>query len=330
MPNKRKPRSGSLQFWPRKRAKRSFPRLRNFPKNNDSGLLGFAGYKVGMTHIIAIENNKNSPNKGNEVSIPVTIIECPPIKIAAVRFYNRSSVLKVANEIWAKPDKELAKKLNLSKKKGNAKKELEEIKAGDYDELKVLVYTQPRMTTIGKKKPELFELALGGNIEEQFNYAKENLGKEIIIEDVFKEGELTDIHAVTKGKGFQGPVKRFGIAIRQHKSEKAIRNPGSLGPWQGHAHIMWRVPHAGKMGYHQRTEYNKQILKISKDVSEIEQIGGFLRYGKINNTYLLMKGSIPGTKKRFVAMTKPMRPNKKVPKDAPVITYISKSSKQGI
>ena len=86
-------------------------------------------------------------------------------------------------------------------------------------------------------------MKIGGSIEEKFKFAKENLGKEILILDVFKQGDQIDVHSITKGKGFQGPVKRFGITIRTHKSEKAKRNPGSLGPWYGHAHFMWKVPH---------------------------------------------------------------------------------------
>ena len=49
------------------------------------------------------------------------------------------------------------------------------------------------------------------------------IGKEIIIDEVFKEGAFLDVHGVTKGKGFQGPVKRHGIMLRHHKSEKSRR-----------------------------------------------------------------------------------------------------------
>ena len=64
MPNTRKPRSGSLQFWPRKRSKRAYPRIRARPEANEPGLQGFAGYKVGMTHVLAIETRKHSHKKG--------------------------------------------------------------------------------------------------------------------------------------------------------------------------------------------------------------------------------------------------------------------------
>jgi len=82
-----KPRSGSMQFWPRKRAKKETPRVRSWAKSDEPSILGFAGYKAGMTHILFTDNRPNSKTKGEEVSFPVTVIECPPIKIASIRLY---------------------------------------------------------------------------------------------------------------------------------------------------------------------------------------------------------------------------------------------------
>ena len=137
------------------------------------------------------------------------------------------------------------------------------------------------------------------------------MDKEILLSSVFAEGDLFDAKVITKGKGFQGPVKRFGIHIRESKSEKAIRNPGSLGPWKGQGGIMWRVAHAGKMGYHQRTEYNKQVLKIVEDAKEIEVASGVHKYGMPKNPVVLVKGSLGGSKKRLVVMQQPIRLKKK-------------------
>ncbi|MBN2422520.1 50S ribosomal protein L3 [Candidatus Woesearchaeota archaeon] len=329
MPTRRRPRAGSLQFWPRKRAKRGYARIRNYTKSDKPGLLEFTGYKVGMTHVLAVDNYKFSPTMGEDIFVPATILECPPLKVAAIRFYKKATSLNVKMEIRARLDKEVGRKLLLSKKQKTEEEMLNKINLDEFKDIRLLVHTQPKLTSIGKKKPELFETKLSGSMEEKFNYAKEHFGKEILVQDIFEEGEQVDVHAITKGKGVQGPVKRFGITIRQHKSEKAIRNPGSLGPWCGYAHFMWRVSHAGKMGYHQRTEYNKTILKISNNPWEIEQKGGFLGYGNIKNTYLLLKGSIPGTRKRAIRFTKPMRPTKKVSKEVPSFVYISQTPKQG-
>jgi large subunit ribosomal protein L3 len=84
----------------------------------------------------------------------------------------------------------------------------------------------------------------------------------------------------------------------------------------------------GQVGYHLRTEYNKQIAKIGKDPKEVEPKGGFLRYGQIKNPYVLVKGSIAGTAKRMIKITHAARPDMVLPKEAPPVLYISTESKQ--
>jgi len=66
----------------------------------------------------------------------------------------------------------------------------------------------------------LVEIGLTGNLEGKLNFIKENLSKEISVLDFFENGQLVDFRGLTKGKGFQGPVKRFGIKLKFHKSEK--------------------------------------------------------------------------------------------------------------
>ena len=325
MPNIRKPRKGSLQFWPRRRAKREYARVRSWAKLKEAKPLGFAGYKVGMTHVMVNDSRKTSLTKGEDISFPVTIIECPPIKTASIRFYKKyTNGLKVVSEVFAdKVDKELGRKIIIPKK---INKKPEDVK--DFDFVRILAYTQPKLIGI-KKKPEIFEIGLGGGKEEQLKYAKEILGKEININDVFAEGQQLDIHAVTTGKGFQGAVKRFGIGLKSHKSEKSRRTPGSLGPWKGQGHVMWRVAHAGRMGFHLRTEYNKQLMKIGAKPEDVNQKGGFLRYGVIKNPYILVKGSVIGPTKRIVRFNHAIRQNKKIPPEPVVMPYLSVESKQG-
>ena len=322
MPNTRSPRKGTMQFWPRVRAKKGYARVNSFAYEKEPKLLGFAGYKAGMSHLLIEDNRKTSTTKGEDIFCPVTIIECPPIKIYSVRFYKNNQLkTEVVNPNL---NKELIRKVIISKKKADINK----IKLEDYDDLKLIVYTQPRLIKL-KKKPEIFELAVGGILEDKFKFAKENLDKEILLENVFQEGQQVDIHSITKGKGFQGPVKRFGVAIRQHKSEKTKRGPGSLGGWKGQGHVMYRVAHAGQMGYHKRTEYNKRIIRISNDPKEINPKDGFVNYGTVKTSFVLVKGSIPGHKKRLIIFTKATRPNKKIPGEAPSISYVSLKSKQG-
>mgnify|MGYP006273497935 CR=1 FL=1 len=311
-----------MQFWPRKRANRSVARVRSWALTEKAQLLGFAGYKVGMTHVIAEDNRPKSLTKGEKISLPVSVIECPALKIASVRLYKDNKVL---SEYLSKNlNKELARKLALPKKEG---KNLDDVKPEDFDELRVNVYTQPRLTAIGKKKPEFFEMGVGGSNEEALNYVKENLGKEISVADIFSEGQVVDAHVITKGKGFQGSVKRFGVSIRAAKSEKVKRAPGSIaGGWKAHGHMMYRVPDAGQTGYHTRTEYNKQILSIGQDPSAVNPKSGFVRYGNVKNTYVLIKGSVGGSRKRLVKFCMPLR---KKGQEAFNVLNISTESKQG-
>ena len=321
MPTTRSPRKGSMQFWPRKRAASQIPRIRHVGKSNEPKPLAFAGYKVSMAHVIAVDNRANALTKGERIAYPVTILECPSIKIAAINFYKKDAYgLSLSTcFISTKLDKELSRSIPLPKK---TKVSLEAIKPEEYHDIRAVVYTQPKLTGIGKKKPELFEIPLGGSVKDKFNWLKENLSKEINFKDIFKPGHLVDVRAVSRGKGIQGPVKRFGVKIRQHKSEKTKRGPGSLGAWKGQGHMMYRVAHAGQTGYHQRTEYNKWILKIGDKPEDINSKSGFKHYGVVRNSYVILKGSVPGPNNRLILLTEPLRPDKKVPKEAPTIIQI--------
>ena len=323
MPRTRKPRAGSMQFWPRVRSRFSYPRIRNWPTAKEPRFLGFAGYKVGMTHLLLRDNNQNSLTKGTEISWPATIIECPPLKTASIRFYkNTIHGIKLVSELFAESlDKEVERRITIPKKKKGHEPD-------EFDFVRALCHTQPKLTSIGKKKPEFFEIAVGGNKDQQLSFIKERLGKEVHVSEVFKDGRQLDVHSITKGRGFRGPMTRFGIQLRHHKSEKSRRNPGTLGSWRAQGQIMWRVAHAGKTGYNLRTEYNKQIVKIGNKIEEISPNGGFLHYGALKNSYMLIKGSIAGHQKRLIRFTEPMRLKKTV-QSAPEITYISIQSKQG-
>jgi large subunit ribosomal protein L3 len=320
------PRHGSLQYWPHKRSKRTYARVRSYPNSKETKILGFAGYKAGMTHVIFTDNSPNSLTKGQDVSCPVTVIECPPLKVASARFYKtKTKNLVLLTEIISdKLDKELSRKIRLPKK---VTKKFDDIK--EFDEIRLLVHTQPKLAGVGKKKPEIFEVGIGGSKEDALAYAKDKLGQEIAADEVFGEGSQVDAHAVTKGKGYQGAVKRFGVNLRAKKSEKTKRGVGSLGPWCGQAHIMWRIPMAGKHGFFTRTEYNKWIIKMGTDPKDINAKGGFVNYGEVKSNYMLVKGSIPGSKKRLIRLNSPIRPNRKIQSQAPEISHVSQKSPQG-
>lgn len=301
MPNIHRPRRGSLQIWPRKRAKRSYARIRNWPKLDGTKLLAFIGYKAGMTHIMAKDLSPNTMYKNQLISVPVTVIECPPLKPLSLRFYKNSfDGLKLISEVFSqKLDKDLKRKIKFTKKTKEEPKE--------FDDVKLVVHTQPKLSGLGKKKPEVLEIAISGDDKKQkLDFAKSLLDKEIKLEEVLKDIKLIDVHSVTKGKGYQGPVKRFGVTIRQHKAEKTKRGPASLGSWTPKK-VLFSVAHAGQMGYHQRTEYNKLNLLIDSDPKKVNLKSGFLHYGIIKNHYIILKGSIPGPAKRTIILTPAIR-----------------------
>lgn len=331
---KHAPKRGSLSYSPRKRAKSILARIRCWPNIEVDAptLLGFVGYKAGMTHVFMVENRKRSPNFGKEVVRPATVLETPPMIVCAIRAYTKSPYgLKTLTEAWMKdPPEELQRLLTLPKNinlEDNLKKIEENLEK--VANIRIIAMTQVKQASTPKKRPELTEIEIGGGTaQQQFEYVRDLLGKTITAAEVFKEGQYIDSLAVTTGKGFQGPVKRWGVRILQHKGRKTKRGVATLGPWKP-TRVMHSVPRAGQMGFHQRTEANKCIIRMGTDGKDVTPKGGFIRYGVIRGPYMILEGSIPGPKKRSVKLRYPTRPPKRVPEQLPQITYISLESLQG-
>ncbi len=330
---KRAPKRGSLAFLPRGRASHPNGRIRFWPEiEGGPTLLGFTGYKAGMTHVFIVEDKPGSPDFGKETLHAATVVETPPLWVCALRAYVKDMYgLRSLAEAWASNlPSDLNRVVDIPEKPDPSEtlRKMEEA-LDRIVEFRVLVATQPRQTGVPKKKPDLMEIKVnGGSVREQFDYAKGLLGKTVSVTDVFKEGKFVDVISVSKGKGWQGPVKRWGIRIRHHKSRKTKRGVATLGPWHP-ARVLYTIPRAGQMGYHQRTEYNKRILKIGNDGNEVSPKGGFVRYGPVRGTYLLLDGSLPGPSKRCIRLRYPARPPKRAPDAPPKIVQISLESKQG-
>lgn len=337
MPKINRPRRGSLAYSPRKRAKSPVPKYQSWPQySGEPRLMGFAGYKVGMTHIVMVDDHKNSPTEGKELMVPVTVVEVPKMLVAAVRIYTSDTYGKrPLSEIWADNLKnELGRRINLPKKAqwAKAKEEIEKrIESGEVVEVYTLMYTQPDLITgVPKKVPDLMEIKVaGGTIAEQFGFATSILGKDMKVDDIIEPGSYADITAITTGKGTQGPVKRWGIMLRKRKHSRGgkKRHIGCLGPWNPH-HVRWQVPQMGQTGYQQRTEFNKRVLKIGENGADVTPAGGFLHYGEIRNNYVLIKGSVPGPTKRLIRIRPAIRLGEHVVR-SPVIEFTSVQSKQG-
>jgi len=317
-----RPKRGSRAFVPRVRAKRAYPRIKNWPVVDEPKLLGFAAYKVGMSQVTFVDNSSHSTTKGEVISVPVTIFDAPKIKVAAIRFYKKDSrgFKKVATEIWInKLDKELKRKISIPKKEKKSEDQMSKISLDGVVDLTVLVYTLPKGRA-GKKKPEIFEIGIGGkDIPQKMEYAKSVLGKELSVFDVLKPGEQVDVIAVTKGKGFQGTIKRFGVKLESKKTDRKRRGVAAIGP-DVPRKVMWTVPMPGQMGYHNRYDYNKWILKIGNNGIKLK--GGFRNYGIVKGDYVIMKGSIPGPSKRLVRMRVAINPKKAIPSQVPELIRI--------
>ena len=91
MPERHHPRRGSMGYSPRKRAKSETPHIKSWPEGQEKPKIqGFLGYKAGMTHAFVVDYRPTSTTSGREVIMPVSVVETPPIKIAAIRSYEQS------------------------------------------------------------------------------------------------------------------------------------------------------------------------------------------------------------------------------------------------
>lgn len=125
--------------------------------------------------------------------------------------------------------------------------------------------------------------------EFQFNDVELNIGDEIGV-DIFEEGEFVDIAGVSKGKGFQGVVKRHGfhgVGGQTHGQHNRERAPGSLGPGSTPSRVFKGMKMAGRMGTDRVKVQNLQVLKVIPE-----------------KHLLVVSGSIPGHKGAYVIIEK--------------------------
>jgi large subunit ribosomal protein L3 len=133
--------------------------------------------------------------------------------------------------------------------------------------------------TIAKKKV----------IEFQEFEESHKLGDQLTV-DLFVEGEFVDISATSKGKGFQGVVKRHGFAgVGQatHGQHNRLRAPGSLGASSYPARVFKGMRMGGRMGGNKVTVQNLRVLKVVPE-----------------KNLLVVKGCVPGHKNAYVIIQK--------------------------
>ena len=306
------PRRGSLAYLPRGRAKSFEARIRAWPKVNseEPKLLVHAGFKAGCVQIVNIDDREKTPNYGKQLVSLGTVIVTPPILIVGIRGYSKDHNGKHAQfDLYADNlPKNISQLFKLKNKEGlleYSEKTFKTIK-----EIYAIIVVIPRNAGLEQKKPYVFEAAVkGGDVKKQFTFVKDLLGKEVKIDQVFESGDTVDTAAITKGKGWEGPITRWGVKRKQHKSRKSVREVGSLGPISPQ-YVMYTVPRGGQHGLHQRIEYDKKIMVMDNTENikyEINPKGGFKHFGNVNGDFIIVRGSVPGTYKRLIKLRTQIR-----------------------
>ena len=305
------PRRGSVAFRPRARARSLEARVRTWPQlaGEKNTLLGFAGFKVGGIHVLTIDDREKTPNFGKQLLNAATVIATPPVKIIGIRAYKTDIYGDHAIfDVYAKDlPKELSRRIDVKQAEDAMTKA--EGKIAKASSVMAIASITPSSVGISQKRPFVFELGVSGkDAKAQFEYAKSILGKEIKASDIFQLGQNVDVFGITRGKGVEGPITRFGVKRKQHKSRKSVRAVGTLGPISP-AVVMYTVARQGQRGFHQRTEYNKRILVMSSVEKDgaINPKGGFKHFGLVKGEYIIVRGSIPGVPQRLIKMRHPIR-----------------------
>ncbi|KAL8824239.1 MAG: hypothetical protein Q9191_005194 [Dirinaria sp. TL-2023a] len=335
------PRHGSLAFLPRKRAARHRGRVKSFPKDNPKEpvhLTAAMGYKAGMTTIVRDLDRPGAKMHKKEIVEAVTVIETPPmIVVGLVGYIETPRGLRSLTTVWAEHlsdevKRRFYKNWYKSKKKAFTKyakkhaenagqpinRELERIKKY-CTVVRVLAHTQIRKTPLKQKKAHLMEIQInGGSVADKVDYAQGLFEKPVEINTIFEQDEMIDCIAVTKGHGFQGVTSRWGTKKLPRKTHKGLRKVACIGAWHP-SHVQWTVARAGQDGYHHRTSVNHKVYRIGSGAAEdnastefdaskkqITPMGGFVRYGEVKNDFILLKGSVPGVKKRIMTLRKSM------------------------
>jgi large subunit ribosomal protein L3 len=124
----------------------------------------------------------------------------------------------------------------------------------------------------------------------EFQFENEYKLGDVITVDVFAEGEFVDVKGVSKGKGFQGVVKRHGfggVGQATHGQHNRLRAPGSVGASSYPSRVFKGMRMAGRTGGENVTVQNLRVLKVVAD-----------------KNLIVIKGAVPGHKNSYVIIQK--------------------------
>lgn len=123
-----------------------------------------------------------------------------------------------------------------------------------------------------------------------FDAVEKNLGDEVRVEEIFADGDVVHAVGITKGKGFQGVVKRHGfrgVGDRTHGQHNRERAPGSIGASSFPSRVFKGMRMAGRMGTQRVKVQNLKVVKVFPE-----------------KNLLLVRGAIPGHKGSYVIIEK--------------------------
>lgn len=354
-------RKGSLGYLPKKRCTRGRGRLNTFPKDSSTEkphLTAFLGYKAGCTHVMRLIEHRGSALHNLQTIDQTTVLDTPPmICCAIVGYAHTPGGMKPFSTVWSAHVAEAAKR-RFYKNYHNSKKlafSKYQQKAAESDFIKtelarmkehcamirIVAHSQPGLTPLKHKKADIMEIQVNGGktVAEKVDFAFSLLEREVPVKSVFTVGEQIDTVSITRGRGFEGTVTRWGVTRLPRKTRRGNRKVACIGSWHP-ANVQYACPRAGQDGYFHRTETNKQIFLIDSAANEsacktefdrtnksINPVGGWVNYGTIKGDFLMIRGSCPGTKKRVVVMRKALLPHRNYP---PInIQWICTASKFG-
>merc|ERR1719261_630926 len=189
--------------------------------------------------------------------------------------------------------------------------------------IRLIAHTQVSKVKIGQKKAHIKEIQVnGGNVAAKVDFVTGLFEQEVKVADVFSQDEMIDVIGVNRGHGFNGVITRWGCTRLPRKTHRGLRKVACIGTWHP-ARVQFQVPRSGQDGYHHRTEINKKIYRIGKNVKEephgattgqdltekgITPMGGFSHYGEVTQDWVMLKGCVMGPRKRVITLRKSLLP----------------------
>lgn len=375
------PRSGSLGFLPRKRTRHHQGKVRSFPKDVQSQaphLTAFMAYKAGMTHILREVTKPGSKLHNRETVEAVTILEAPAMVVCGlVGYCETPKGMRALTTVWAHHlDEQVKRRFYKNwyrcRKEDKKPAAFKKYAAGHYDEktgaakkslveelarmkkychvIRVLAHTQIKKLDFGTKKAHLMEIQVnGGNVAAKVDYGYKLFEQKVPVDSVFNQNEMIDLLGITKGHGFEGVIKRWGVTTLPRKTHRGLRKVACIGAWHP-SRVRFTVARAGQRGYFHRTEINKKIYRLGKaaraenskalnpnasteaDLTNkaITPLGGFPHYGVVDEDYVMVKGCVMGPRKRVITLRKTLVPQtKRVATEEINLKFIDTSSKMG-